>query len=118
MASTGYPLTETESRTNRFRTVTLGHLKNFIGGDYEAQNLSSVLYESRDSSDSAVKLEVWSAPGLSKPTFSEAIHQKYKKISKGFKFGPSWSNHWVKATLNVPKAYHDKERVQFEFDPG
>ncbi|PLW49433.1 hypothetical protein PCASD_01936 [Puccinia coronata f. sp. avenae] len=118
MATDGYPLKETLSRTNRFRDVTLAHLKNFIGGNYEAQNLSSVLYEARDGSESAVKLEVWSAPGLSKPPFSEAVRQNYKKIAKGFKFGPSWSNHWVKATLNVPKKYQDRERVQFEFDPG
>ncbi|PLW47391.1 hypothetical protein PCANC_05851 [Puccinia coronata f. sp. avenae] len=63
MATDGYPLKETLPRTNRFRDVTLAHLKNFIGGNYEAQNLSSVLYEARDGSESAVKLEVWSAPG-------------------------------------------------------
>ncbi|KAA1114831.1 Glycoside hydrolase, 38 vacuolar alpha mannosidase [Puccinia graminis f. sp. tritici] len=113
-----YPLMENMPRTNRFRNVTLGHLKNFIGGDYGSQNLSSVLYEARDGSESAVKLEVWSAPDLSKPSFAEAVRQKYKKISKGFKFGPSWSNHWVKATLTVPKQYQDRERVLFEFDPG
>ncbi|OAV97592.1 hypothetical protein PTTG_01907 [Puccinia triticina 1-1 BBBD Race 1] len=118
MASGAYPLTESLPRTNRFRSVTLAHLKNFVGGDYTAQNLTSALYEARDGSESAVKLEVWSAPKLSKPTFAEAIRQNYKKISKGFKFGPSWSNHWVKATLTVPKQYQEKERVQFEFDPG
>jgi len=111
-------LKESLPRANRFRNATLGHLNNFIGGDYKSENLSSVLYEARDGSELAVKLEVWSAPNLSKPPFSEAVRQNYKKISKGFKFGPSWSNHWVKATLNVPKKYQEKERVSFEFDPG
>lgn len=118
MSSKDYPLTSSLPRANRFRNVTLGHLKSFIGGDYKQQNLSSVLYEARDDSESAVQLEVWSAPKLSKPTFHHAVHQNYEKISKGFKFGPSWSNHWVRVTLNIPKKYQNKERVQFEFDPG
>ncbi|KAG0143248.1 hypothetical protein CROQUDRAFT_661493 [Cronartium quercuum f. sp. fusiforme G11] len=113
-----YPLRENQPRANRFRGITLGHLNNFEGGDYRDYNITSVLYEGRDDSESAVQLEVWSAPGRTKPTFAEAIKQKYTKLSKGFKFGPSWTNHWVRASLNVKKDWRDKEVVQFEFDPG
>ncbi|CAH7683510.1 glycosyl hydrolases family 38 N-terminal domain-domain-containing protein [Phakopsora pachyrhizi] len=119
MSDTVYPLRDsTLPRPNRFREITLKHLVNFIGNDYKSQNLLSALYEGRDDSESAVQLEVWSAPDLSKPTFSEAIQQQYQKISKGFKFGPTWSNHWVRVTLNVREEWRTKERVQFEFDPG
>ncbi|MBW0485150.1 hypothetical protein O181_024865 [Austropuccinia psidii MF-1] len=117
-SSDNYPLQEHLPRANRFRDITLSHLNNFIGGDYQSQNLSSVLFEERDGSESSVQMEVWSAPNLSKPTFSEAFKQRYTKLTKGFKFGPSWSNHWVRAKLNIPKDWQNKERVQFEFDPG
>lgn len=113
-----YPLSQPQPRANRFRNITLSHLNQFLAGDYKHQNLSSLLYQARDGSDPCVQLEVWSAPKLTKPTFVEATRQEYRKISKGFKFGPSWSNHWVRATLNVPKEYQDCEVVQFEFDPG
>lgn len=113
-----YPLREPFPRANRFRDITLSHLDNFEGGDYDEYNISSVLFEGRDGSESAVQLEVWSAPGTTKPTFAEAVKQKYTKIGIGFEFGPSWTNHWIRATLNVKSEWRDKERVQFEFDPG
>lgn len=33
---------------------------------------------------------VWSAPGLSKPSFEEAMKEEFKVAKKGEKFGPSW----------------------------
>lgn len=45
-----------------------------------------------------VKLEVWSAPGLTKPFFKEAKKQEYKPAHKGQDFGPSW------VSLNVRPA--------------
>lgn len=36
-----------------------------------------------------VKLEVWSAPGLTKPSFEEAMKQEFKPAKKGQQFGPS-----------------------------
>lgn len=36
-----------------------------------------------------VKLEVWSAPGLTKPSFEEAMKQEFAPAKKGQKFGPS-----------------------------
>lgn len=42
-----------------------------------------------------VRMEVWHAPGRSKPTFDEAKRAHYKPLKKGDKFGPSWTNHWV-----------------------
>ncbi|KAH9466492.1 hypothetical protein KEM48_001136 [Puccinia striiformis f. sp. tritici PST-130] len=110
MATGDYPLKGASvPNANRFRNVTLGHLDNFIGGNYKHQNLSSVLYEARDGSESVVHLEAWSAPGRIKPPFAEAAHQHYTRISTGFKFGPSWTNPWVRATIIVPKHLQEKE---------
>lgn len=36
-----------------------------------------------------VKLEVWSAPGRTKPSFKEAMKQEFKPAKKGQQFGPS-----------------------------
>jgi alpha-mannosidase len=36
-----------------------------------------------------VKLEVWSAPGRTKPSFEEAMKQDFKPAKKGQEFGPS-----------------------------
>ena len=61
----------------------------FNGGHFSDVNLSSVLYEHRVDNQEHVKLEVWSAPGLTKPSFAEAMQQKFKPAKKGDSFGPS-----------------------------
>ncbi|CEL56677.1 hypothetical protein RSOLAG1IB_08003 [Rhizoctonia solani AG-1 IB] len=58
-----------------------------------------------------VKLEVWSAPGRTKPSFEEAMKQDFKPAKKGQEFGPSF-------TVKIPAEWEKYERVQFEFDPG
>lgn len=63
-------------------------------------------------------MQVWDAPGRSKPTFAEAVRAKgYRTLKKGDSFGPIWSNHWVKMTIKVPENWKKYERVQLEFDP-
>lgn len=52
----------------------------------------------RTDSQEHVKMEVWHAPGRSKPTFDEAKRKHYKALRKGERFGPSWTNHWVRST--------------------
>ena len=46
---------------------------------------------------------------MTKPTFEEASKalegDDVKEISVGHLFGPSWSNHWVKAELSIPESY-------------
>ncbi|TCD63848.1 Glycoside hydrolase, 38 vacuolar alpha mannosidase [Steccherinum ochraceum] len=75
--------------------LTKNRLDTFTGGHFADVNLSSVLFTHRLSDDQHVRLEVWSAPGLTKPSFEEAMKQKFKPAKKGDSFGPS-----------------------FEFDPG
>ncbi|THH30155.1 hypothetical protein EUX98_g4044 [Antrodiella citrinella] len=75
--------------------LTKNRLDTFTGGHFADVNLSSVLFIHRLADEDHVKLEVWSAPGLTKPFFDEAMKQKFKPAKKGDSFGPS-----------------------FEFDPG
>ncbi|KAJ4488346.1 glycosyl hydrolases family 38 N-terminal domain-containing protein [Lentinula aciculospora] len=98
--------------------LTQSRLGTFLGGHFSDVNLSSVLFTHRLDNAEHVKLEVWSAPGLTKPTFEEALKQKFKPARKGDSFGPSWTNHWWKVSVTIPDYWEQYERVQFEFDPG
>lgn len=89
-----------------------------VGGHFSDINLSSVLYLHRLDDSAHVKLELWSAPGLSKPTFEEAMKQTFKPATKGVSLGPSWTNHWWKVSVKIPAHWSQYERVQFEFDPS
>lgn len=89
-----------------------------VDGNFSNINLSSALYIHRLDNPENVKLELWSAPGLSKPTFEEAMKQTFKPAKKGISLGPSWTNHWWKVSVKIPNHWSQYERVQFEFDPG
>ena len=89
-----------------------------VGGHFSNINLSSVLFIHRLDDPEHVKLEVWSAPVLSKPSFGEATKQTFKPVRKGISLGPSWTNHWWKVSVKIPAYWSQYERVQFEFDPG
>jgi len=51
---------------------------------------------------------VASPPGLTRPPFHEAIQLPFRPCSKGESFGPSWSTHWFRITLQIPKTFLDK----------
>ncbi|WRT70534.1 uncharacterized protein IL334_007532 [Kwoniella shivajii] len=110
-----YPQRTNEARYKKLGS-THGRLDQFIGGHYADYNLSSLLFAHRSDDTKHVKLEVWSAPGRSKPSFEEAKRQNYKPAKKGEEFGPSWTNHWFRITLHIPTEWESYERIQFEFD--
>lgn len=100
------------------KNLTQDRLSQFVGGHFDSVNLSSVLFYQRRDGPDHVQLQVWSAPGLSKPSFEEAMKQEFKPAKKGDSFGPSWTNHWWKVKLTIPPEWSKYERVQLEFDPG
>ena len=69
--------------------LTHNRLSTFTGGHFSDVNLSSLLFVHRLDGPHYVKLQVWSAPGLTKPSFKEAMQQKFKEAKKGDSFGPS-----------------------------
>lgn len=71
------------------KDLTKNRLGTFNGGHFSDVNLSSMLFIHRVDDEHHVKLEVWSAPGLTKPLFKEAMTQKFKPARKGDSFGPS-----------------------------
>ncbi|KAJ7761317.1 hypothetical protein B0H16DRAFT_1688449 [Mycena metata] len=61
-------------------------------------------------------LTMWSAPGLLKPSFAEALSHRadFKPAKKGDAFGPSWTNHWWLVHLVFPEGeFEGEERVTF-----
>jgi alpha-mannosidase len=86
------------------------------GGQYEKQNLNAMMYEGKASGEPHVKLSVWDAPDLSRPTFKEATSHEFKKTEVGAWFGPSWSTHWFKAVLTVPSELRDKDLLELHWD--
>ena len=54
-----------------------------------------------------VDLSVYSAPG--RITFAEALCGKYRKAKVGEKFGPTWSTHWFRVGITIPRAWRGEE---------
>ncbi|KAI0085525.1 glycoside hydrolase family 38 protein [Irpex rosettiformis] len=110
-SSTDYPYLNYGSGSKWIKHLTQNRLGTFNGGHFSDVNLSAMLFSHRLDDQHHVKLQVWSAPGLTKPSFKEAIKQKFRPARKGESFGPS-------LYINIPSYYQQYERVQFEFDPG
>ncbi|KAJ7781792.1 glycoside hydrolase family 38 protein [Mycena maculata] len=113
-----YPTLNLSSGAKWIKNLTQDRLGQFNGGHFGDVNLGSVLFTRKEDGKDFVDLKVWSAPGLTKPTFEEAMKQEFKEAKKGDSFGPSCTNHWWKVTLKIPKSFAEYERVQLEFDPG
>ena len=84
-----YPTLNPGSGEKWIKHLTKARLGTFHGGHFADVNLSSVLFTHRLDGHEFVKLQVWSAPGQTKPSFKEAMKQKFKPAKKGDSFGPS-----------------------------
>ncbi|KAH8829151.1 glycosyl hydrolases family 38 N-terminal domain-containing protein [Flagelloscypha sp. PMI_526] len=117
-SSSSYPTQNLDPGNKWIKHLTRNRTGTFVGGHYSGYNLTSVLFTHRLDNKEHVRLQVWSAPGLTKPSFEEAMKQTFKPAQKGDSFGPSWTNHWWKVSVTIPGYWSQYERVQFEFDPG
>ncbi|KAI9866465.1 MAG: Glycoside hydrolase, 38 vacuolar alpha mannosidase [Trichoglossum hirsutum] len=98
-----------------------GRLDQFTGaGQYEGNNLLSMMEDGRSWGDESVKLKVYSVPHHGRPSFKEATskEKEYKYTKIGESFGPSWSTHWFHITLTVPPRFRKKEHLEFHWDAG
>ncbi|KAF8346661.1 glycoside hydrolase family 38 protein [Amanita rubescens] len=116
--SDSYPELNYSPGAKWIKDLTRNRINNFHGGHYSDINLSSVLFTHRLDGPDAVSLHVWNAPGSTKPSFEEAMTQRFRPAKKGEAFGPSWTNHWWKVCVSIPEGWEQYERIQFEFDPG
>jgi alpha-mannosidase len=81
----------------------------FTDGHYTGFNLTSALDRGRLDDESHVRMTLWSAPGMEKPTFAEGVaalrSDSVRIYRKGDWLGPSWTNHWVHVVLNIPENF-------------
>lgn len=119
MASTAaYPQLAIRPKGKLIHDIYRDRLNQFTSnGQYKQQGLQAKMYNAR-LSEGHVHLSVWSAPDLTRPTFSEATssNNHYKKTHKGESFGPSWSTHWFKVQFTVPQEWDAEERVELHWD--
>jgi alpha-mannosidase len=83
---------------------------------HDAHTSYSKLTEAVASGTDWVKLSVYSPPNLSRPLFKEATSHAFHPTKVGESFGPSWSTHWFKVQVTVPKHMLDKEHLEFVWD--
>lgn len=67
-------------------------------------------------------MTLWSAPGRTRPSFAEAKAKlnsgsSTRTLDLGFQFGPSWTQHWIKLTADVPAKWAGGH-VELNFDPS
>ena len=65
-----------------------------------------------------MKLSVWDAPDLDRPTFDDAVSHEFRDTKVGESFGPSWSTHWFRVVLTLPEKLADEELVELHWDCG
>ncbi|TVY62333.1 Alpha-mannosidase [Lachnellula suecica] len=86
------------------------------GGQYEHKNLRAMMNEGVATGSPHIELTVWDVPDQTRPTFKDATSHEFKPTSVGEWFGPSWSTHWFKVKLTVPKELRKKELLELHWD--
>lgn len=116
-AAANYPMKAPAPVGKRISKLYKDRITQFYSsGQYEHQNLLAMMFEGKASGPPHVKLSTWAAPGLSRPTFDEAMKGDYKPAQVGDVFGPSWATHWFKVVLRVPEELSKKEHLELQWD--
>ncbi|KAK8089468.1 alpha-mannosidase [Apiospora hydei] len=114
-----YPMQAAGPVGKRISNIYKERITQFYSiGQWEKQNLLAMMYEGIASGHPHVKLSTWAAPGLSRPTFEEAMKGDFKSTNVGESFGPSWATHWFKIVIKVPSELCDKAHLEFQWDAG
>jgi alpha-mannosidase len=112
-----YPQLAPKPVGQKIQHIYIDRLRQFTdGGQYYEQGLRAKFYNARNDDNDHVKISVWSAPDLTRPTFDDATSHTFKPTHVGESFGPSWSTHWFKIQLTVPKDMLRGEHLEFRWD--
>lgn len=116
----GYPLLNEHPVGKKVQSIYENRLRIFTAtGEYEKINLPHFYDRHVIGTTASVKLEVYSVPNLKRPLFKEAMSSaKWRPTEKGESFGPSWSTHWFRVNIKVPKEWKDADSVLFRWDLG
>lgn len=116
---TAYPQLAVRPKGKQIENIYRDRLRQFTdNGQYKAHGLLAKLDDARLSGEPHVKLSVWDAPHLTRPTFKEATQKEndYRKTKIGDVFGPSWSTHWFKVQFTLPSDWKDKSLLELHWD--
>ncbi|KAH6691636.1 glycosyl hydrolase family 38 domain-containing protein [Plectosphaerella plurivora] len=113
-----YPTLATRPVGQWISNIYKDRIKNFYsGGQYEKQNLLAMMNEGVASGEPAVQLHVFDVKDIAdRPSFDQAMKGEFVKAHVGQSFGPSWSTHWFKVDITVPKELLDKELLELHWD--
>lgn len=117
--SRAYPLRANAPVGKRINHLYQKRLPNFsTPGQWEKNNLIGMLHDETVSQPPNLRLSVWSAPGLTRPTFAEATSpsNEFRATEIGESFGPSWSTHWFKVEMSLPVELQTAEHVELHWD--
>lgn len=115
--SSAYPQLVQKPVGKQIQSIYTDRLRQFTDqGQYSDQSLLAKLYHHTTNEDKYIKKSVYSPPNLSRPTFAEATSKHFKPAHLGDSFGPSWSTHWFKIQLTIPKNMLHGEHLEFHWD--
>ncbi|KAJ8102643.1 galactose mutarotase-like domain-containing protein [Lipomyces tetrasporus] len=116
MPSQSYPQLNNKPVAKKVRDIYKERINQFINeGPYKLFNLPAVLDDARVCDEEHVRLEVYSVPDLQRPHFKDAIKGTFRPTRKGESFGPSWSTHWFRIHVRIPKKDVWLNNKQLEF---
>ena len=112
-----YPVRAPRPVGQRINNIYRDRISQFYShGQWEKNNLIAMMKEAVADGHPHVKIFVWSAPGQTRPTFEEAVSHKFSPTETGKWFGPSWTTHWFRVVLTVPKDLQNKEHLELHWD--
>lgn len=120
-SSKEYPQFNGQPVFKKVQSLYDGRIRQFTdrNGEYRELNLPKFYDRERWDHYDNIRLEVYSVPNLERPRFKQAMKQAvWKHTSKGQSFGPSWSTHWFRVDVRIPKEWKDAEQVLFEWNCG
>ncbi|XP_032228742.2 alpha-mannosidase 2C1 isoform X2 [Nematostella vectensis] len=92
---------------------TLERAEKFVSKQFFSDiNLYSRLYSNKAPLTAVTH---FAAPG--RITYKQAIRGEYSPVKVGDAFGPTWSTHWFKVTIDVPSEWAEKE-VHLRWNSG
>ncbi|THZ31164.1 putative alpha-mannosidase I [Aureobasidium pullulans] len=112
-----YPRLAAKPVGKQIHKIYMDRLRQFTdNGQYRNQGLLPKIEPERASGQPHIKLEVYSPPDLSRPTFKDATSHDFRPTKVGESFGPSWSTHWFRVHLTVPSSLADKDHLELHWD--
>ncbi|KAL5316245.1 hypothetical protein ACEPPN_015290 [Leptodophora sp. 'Broadleaf-Isolate-01'] len=119
-AAKPYPFKAVAPVGKKITSLYKKRLANFLTpGQWEKVNLLAMLDYGKYAGSPHVKLSVWDAPGTTRPSFQEATSESntYRDTDVGESFGPSWTTHWFKCSLTIPKELCNQDQhIELHWD--